>query len=911
MQRTRSTLLATTGLFALVVGVQAIPVATEGDASTALSSTPDASLATRTGIGAPQAQVETAAATYRAGELMVTLASDVPVARIAARYGLEVQRDANAAGIAVFSTEAGQELSAMAILRADPDVAGVARNAAIWGAGKNKANTVETTTVAEEDLSDLALDGETEAPDLPAPDADRDPSTETAPPADILESAADHQWHHALVHESDRQLDLNAVIVAVLDTGVAYTNHVGSDGTVHMAAPTLESSAIVAPWDFVDNDALPLDHHQHGTHIASVIASSGAVRGIAPGVTLMPLRVLDAHNRGTEADLIAAIHYAADNGAQVMNMSLSFGPGYQPSQALQLALQHAAKLGVIMVSATGNAGKDYVSWPAASPLVLAVGGAAPKAGYQSAGTIKDYFNVAERAPYSNGNAAVDLMAPGGNLDQDNTGDGYPDGILAETIGLNDPGTMGLWLYAGTSQAAAIVSGQAARLVAMGADAEATLSALQSSAQSYNLDGPYNGVGRGYLDGARAESQVETDHFALHVGREIGAAMLPYLERGEDGRVRPAARVTVQGVVGSGTGMWVYATIENGGEPLTAGCFAEPTTGQCVVKGDWTEATDSKGESIAQAWTVRVDAVVYAAEQVFIRPHNVFYATDALALMLDAAEASGQLPENYGLAVHWSEGLDLSVGDLAESTVIINSGTGLASSPLGIILTPGALDPARAITLDGTGLASSPLGFSTLSHTPLAIDLDGSGLASSPLGFGPLGTAPLSSFGTGLASSPLGIIQLGLATVELDAGDMANLLILDGTGLASSPLGFHADDLMEPGGGGVNLSTLPFEGGAQINGTGLGGDIFEDTHLDEVLSNGGFRSATGAEPAMMLAVAGQGGMAQMLGASNDAMPVTGSTCVLDADHDGQIGPSEATAARDCRTLAGGGGPTLPR
>lgn len=211
---------------------------------------------------------------------------------------------------------------------------------------------------------------------------------------------------------------LTDVVVAVVDSGVAYADAVGADGTVYAGVASLDRSAVVAPWDFLDEDETAYDDHQHGTHIASIIASAGDVVGVAPGVGLMPLRVLDAQNQGMELDLVEALYWATDHGADVVNLSLSFGPDYSPSTALLDAIDYAASAGVALVGAAGNDGVSGVSWPAASPQVVAVGAMCPNR--EGTGPAL--------APYSNRGAALDLVAAGGCLDRDAWGElGSPDG----------------------------------------------------------------------------------------------------------------------------------------------------------------------------------------------------------------------------------------------------------------------------------------------------------------------------------------------------------------------------------------------------------------------------------------------------------------------------------------------------
>ncbi|MEM6927529.1 MAG: S8 family serine peptidase, partial [Myxococcota bacterium] len=133
----------------------------------------------------------------------------------------------------------------------------------------------------------------------------------------------------------------------------------------------------VAPADFVNGDDHANDDHGHGTHIASLVASRGELDGVASGVAVMPVKVLDENNAGTELALVKGIRHAVDNGAHVINMSLSFPLGYVPSPALVEAIEYAHLAGVVMVAASGNVGADVATWPAASRLVIGVGALAP------------------------------------------------------------------------------------------------------------------------------------------------------------------------------------------------------------------------------------------------------------------------------------------------------------------------------------------------------------------------------------------------------------------------------------------------------------------------------------------------------------------------------------------------------
>lgn len=167
-------------------------------------------------------------------------------------------------------------------------------------------------------------------------------------------------------------------VVAVLDTGVDY-NHPDLRQNIWVNPREIAGDGIdndrngfvddVRGWDFVDNDAAPMDIVQsvdwrglpgnrgHGTHVAGTIA---AVRngigstGVAPDARIMPVRVLfnrAAENAVIELAIARGIRYAADNGAHVINMSLGGGP---PSREIEQALRHATSRGCVVVIAAGN-----------------------------------------------------------------------------------------------------------------------------------------------------------------------------------------------------------------------------------------------------------------------------------------------------------------------------------------------------------------------------------------------------------------------------------------------------------------------------------------------------------------------------------------------------------------------------
>ncbi len=653
-----------------------------------------------------------------------------------------------------------------------------------------------------------------------------------------------YQWHlDAIRAARPGTADLSSVVVAVLDSGVAYEVHSDANGS-YVQAPSLAGVSFVSAWDFVNDDSHANDDSQHGTHVTSTIASAGAVEGVAPGVSIMPLKVLDADNLGYELALVEAIHHAVENGADVINMSLTFPDGYATSPAMEAALLRAEEAGIVMVSATGNNGAEGVRFPASSPHVIAV----------ASSTLREGDPVA--TGYTNLGPKVDLMAPGGDLDLDENGDGVPDGILAETILPGDPSQTGYYLMAGTSQAAAQVSGAAAWLVATGATADEIRATLQHGAQDYDF-GFESGTGAGQVDIKRAVNKDCSDRMDFYQSHAYSAAILPALVD-DGGLYRPTAQVAIYDEAGVPVqGSWVYINLTGS----TAGILECRTDrdGLCTVEG---AAVDPTVDGDAHAWAFSVDAVV--KRDVSHQPGAmIFYnsAMDAvLAELMNRADLADAL-----IAFHQE-----AVNGYVESYTVVNMGTGLASSPLGVIITPPVLDPITTSTalqsdpaaLGGTGLASSPLG--VLQPVVLTVDISGTGLASSPLGLIAGGLGGFSGgdlSGTGLASSPLGFTgNLTLLAFENDpviAGDAD----LSGSGLASSPLGFTGPGILDPNQSGDPVPVLL--GSAASPALSL-----ESTATAAWLAQGGAVNAAGyAGPAVLIA----SGAVEVRAAFSDSAP----------------------------------------
>jgi hypothetical protein len=308
-------------------------------------------------------------------------------------------------------------------------------------------------------------------------------------------------WHLAALRIGKalkKQPSAAGVVVALLDTGLS------TDAGGAPLAPGLEGTPIAAGHDFVNGDADPADDNGHGTMLASIVASAGDYPGVAPGVTLLPIKVLDHERVGTESMLTAGITLATDKGADVISMSLAFPPGFVPSADLSTALRRAAAAGAVLVGASGNAGVGEVAYPAAHGDVVAVGGGRLVKKHKALSVKKALkfggravARKMGRAEYSSWGAPLDLLAPGGSMSHDLDGDGFPDAI--PTVGPASGGGFEGVLLAGTSPATALSAGVMALLRAAGAAPGDMRQNLYQGATDLKPDGFDTASGAGVLD----------------------------------------------------------------------------------------------------------------------------------------------------------------------------------------------------------------------------------------------------------------------------------------------------------------------------------------------------------------------------------------------------------------------------
>jgi serine protease len=290
-----------------------------------------------------------------------------------------------------------------------------------------------------------------------------------------------------------------SVVVAVIDTGVAYENFEN-----FLKAPDFADTAFSAGYDFANEDSHPNDDNAHGTHVAGTIAQStnntSGTAGIAFKTTIMPIKALGADGSGLMSNVARGITFAKNNGADVINMSLE-GP---QTDVLTDAVREAAAANIVMVAATGNSGLSSVSYPAAHAEVIAVGATRYDA------TITAYSNYGE---------GIDLVAPGGDLGVDQNNDGFADGILQQTFAQDNPSTsqnevdvrsFAYYYFQGTSMATPHVAGAAAWLLANRVQPTNVKDLLTQTARDLGDAGVDSRYGYGLLDLAAAAAAALGD-----------------------------------------------------------------------------------------------------------------------------------------------------------------------------------------------------------------------------------------------------------------------------------------------------------------------------------------------------------------------------------------------------------------
>lgn len=348
-----------------------------------------------------------------------------------------------------------------------------------------------------------------------------------------------YQWHLDSLHlDMESAWDIErgdtSVVIAVVDCGVAYEDYpipsyeehptVKSSGGWYRLASDLNGVGFVQGYDFVNDDSHPNDNNGHGTHVAGIIAQATnnnlGMAGMIPDCSIMPVKVLNYAGWGYSTSIADGIVYAANNGADVINLSLTGAPGNSSGwSVVHDAVKLARDSCVVVVASAGNESVGQLSYPAGFEEVIAV----------AATEWQDSL-----AYYSQFGQGLDLSAPGGDLLHDRNDDNYGDGILQQTFRL-DGDTCWVdefynYFFQGTSMSAPIVSGLAGLLKARGIEDPAYIEDIMYfTARDLGAVGYDIVYGWGIVDPSYALSFRDT------IPPQFGILVLqnPYLEKWVD------------------------------------------------------------------------------------------------------------------------------------------------------------------------------------------------------------------------------------------------------------------------------------------------------------------------------------------------------------------------------------------
>ncbi|MFK7848593.1 MAG: S8 family serine peptidase [Rhodothermales bacterium] len=166
--------------------------------------------------------------------------------------------------------------------------------------------------------------------------------------------------------------------IAIIDTGIDYTHPALGGGFG-------EAFKVTQGYDFVNDDADPLDDNGHGTHVAGIAGGADVDwQGVAPGAELYAYKVLDQDGAGRDTWVLAAIERAldpdqnpaTDDAVDIINLSLGGSAGGDSQNPVTLAVENAIKAGVVCVVAAGNAGykgKATIAAPGNALTAITVG----------------------------------------------------------------------------------------------------------------------------------------------------------------------------------------------------------------------------------------------------------------------------------------------------------------------------------------------------------------------------------------------------------------------------------------------------------------------------------------------------------------------------------------------------------
>ncbi len=230
-----------------------------------------------------------------------------------------------------------------------------------------------------------------------------------SPDLTVSASPVTIQSTSSIVPKGSSIASAKGIRIGIIDTGIDYLHEAFGGGF----GP---GSTAAGGYDFVNNDADPMDDNGHGSHVAGIICGrSSTIEGLAKDAQLYVYKALDRNGNGSASNVIAAIEQAVKDSVKVLNLSLGT-PSGSADDPLSTAVNRAVQAGIVVVVAAGNTG-DYssINSPGSAQYALTVGAA-------DAGTIASFSSKGpEPEKYL---IKPEVVAPGVSVLSAKKGGGY-------------------------------------------------------------------------------------------------------------------------------------------------------------------------------------------------------------------------------------------------------------------------------------------------------------------------------------------------------------------------------------------------------------------------------------------------------------------------------------------------------
>lgn len=341
------------------------------------------------------------------GEYLIKFKTSASISAVQGKIQAKGQLKSAMAGIGLYHANlkvGGQEVQAVQDLQNDPDVEYIEPNYR-YKTSQISAGPAFDKMDRQQILEDIEVRRQAESSGQNSIQSGAGTYTQTNAQVHATES-----WSTSSAYSST-----NRPIVAIIDTGMDQTHSVFvNSGALWVNTAEIANDGIdndnngyvddVNGWNFINNTRNFADDNDHGTHVAGIVL--GATQDIfkttldPAKIRLMPLKFLDANGSGSTSSAIAAIYYAVNNGAKIINNSWG-GGSY--SRALHDALNYAYSHQVLVVSAAGNSSKNndvYPMYPANYDVPSNI----------SVGATTDYDYIASFSNF--GSSTVGIAAPG-------------------------------------------------------------------------------------------------------------------------------------------------------------------------------------------------------------------------------------------------------------------------------------------------------------------------------------------------------------------------------------------------------------------------------------------------------------------------------------------------------------------